>query len=222
MDGPAEVVFTNGKQIGAILDRNGLRPGRYWLTDDERIIMASEAGVLPLADGKVRRKWRIEPGKILLVDLQNGRLVGNEEVKSRLSERRPYGEWRRRSQHVLDVDAEAAPATAALSVSELLRQQQRFGYTEEDIKFVLRPMMEDASEPIGSMGDDTPPAVLSHRMKPLSAYFRQEFAQVTNPPIDPIREGLVMSLNTYVGARRICCLPIRRRIRLVCGWNRRF
>ena len=200
-DGPAEVVFTNGKQIGAILDRNGLRPGRYWLTDDERIIMASEAGVLPLADGKVRRKWRIEPGKILLVDLQNGRLVGNEEVKSRLSERRPYGEWRRRSQHVLDVDAEAAPATAALGASELLRQQQRFGYTEEDIKFVLRPMMEDASEPIGSMGDDTPPAVLSHRMKPLSAYFRQEFAQVTNPPIDPIREGLVMSLNTYVGAR---------------------
>ncbi len=201
-DGPAEVVFTNGKQIGAVLDRNGLRPGRYWLTDDDRIIMASEAGVLPLADAHILRKWRIQPGKILLVDLEEGRLIDDTEVKKQLTVAHDYSTWAGASQQSLSPHATAATAATTENKQEpLLQRQQRFAYTEEDVKFVLRPMAEEGIEPTGSMGDDTPQAVLSQQMRPLSAYFRQEFAQVTNPPIDPIRESLVMSLNSYVGAR---------------------
>ena len=201
-DGPAEVVFTNGKQIGAVLDRNGLRPGRYWLTDDDLIIMASEAGVLDVPDERIKHKWRIQPGKILLVDLEQKRLIGDDEVKNTLAKRHPYGEWVKKSQTTLSQNGvHEGDGLPAADAETLLRQQQRFGYTEEDIKFILRPMAEDAAEAIGSMGDDTPQAVLSLQMKPLFSYFRQEFAQVTNPPIDPIREELVMSLNTYLGAR---------------------
>ena len=198
-DGPAEVVFTNGKQIGAVLDRNGLRPGRYWLTDDNLIIMASEAGVLNIPDSRIKRKWRIQPGKILLVDLIEKRLITDDEIKTTLASAHPYQDWVGASQQALP--AKPTAVFDALSPTKLLRYQQRFGYTEEDIKFLIRPMVEDGAEPIGSMGDDTPQAVLSDRMKPLSSYFRQEFAQVTNPAIDPIREELVMTLNTYVGAR---------------------
>ena len=197
-DGPAEVVFTNGQQIGAILDRNGLRPGRYWLTEDDRIIMASEAGVLAVDDAAIRRKWRIQPGKILLVDLQQGRLIDDAEIKQTLAAAQAYGAWAEQSQKVLQAGADASLPEFS---EPLLRRQQRFGYTEEDIKFILRPMTEDGAEPVGSMGDDMPQAVLSQQMRPLSSYFRQEFAQVTNPAIDPIRESLVMSLNSYVGAR---------------------
>ena len=199
-DGPAEVVFTNGRQIGAVLDRNGLRPGRYWLTDDDRIIMASEAGVLTVADDAIRRKWRIQPGKILLVDLEQGRLIDDAEVKESLASAHDYTAWADASQKPLRA-APDAPADLPAFEEPLLRRQHRFGYTEEDIKFILRPMAEDGAEPVGSMGDDTPQAVLSAQMRPLSSYFRQEFAQVTNPPIDPIRESLVMSLHSFVGAR---------------------
>ena len=205
-DGPAEVIVTNGKVIGAVLDRNGLRPGRSWLTDDGIFIMASEAGVLDIPDHRLAHKWRIQPGKILLIDLQQGKLIDDSEIKERLASAHPYREWVKQSQRTL-------PATLpALSFSApppraLMKRQQRFGYTEEDIKFILRPMVEDGIEATGSMGDDTPTAVLSSRMKPLSAYFRQEFAQVTNPPIDPIREELVMSLKTYLGARPSLLAP---------------
>lgn len=199
-DGPAEVVFTNGKQIGAVLDRNGLRPGRYWLTRDDRIIMASEAGVLEIADADIHTKWRIQPGKILLVDLQAGRLIDDNDIKHTLASAHDYAAWADASQKPLVAAPDLSDALPALE-GTLRQRQQRFGYTEEDIKFILRPMVEEGAEPVGSMGDDTPQAVLSQQMRPLSSYFRQEFAQVTNPAIDPIRESLVMSLNSYVGAR---------------------
>ena len=202
-DGPAEVVSADGQQIVAVLDRNGLRPGRYWLTDDDWIIMSSEAGVLDVGDAKISHKWRIQPGKILLVDLAKKQLVSDDDVKSQLARKRPYGEWADASQKELDVTAAdaAADGAATMAPAQLLRCQQRFGWTQEDLKFIIAPMVADGAEPVGSMGDDAPLSALSENMKPLSWYFRQEFAQVTNPPIDPIREEMVMSLNTYVGAR---------------------
>ncbi|MGI9306561.1 MAG: glutamate synthase large subunit [Gammaproteobacteria bacterium] len=209
-DGPAEVVFSDGEQIAAVLDRNGLRPGRYWLTDDGCIIMASEAGVLDIPDEKITGKWFIEPGKMLVVDLRRGRLLADAEIKKELVEARPYREWTARLQTaVADLpETENAENPADFSGAELLRAQTNFAYTEEDIKFILGPMAEDAAEPIGAMGDDAPAAVLSARMRPLSAYFRQEFAQVTNPPIDPIREEIVMSLKSYLGARPDLLRPL--------------
>ena len=202
-DGPAAVAFTDGVQIGATLDRNGLRPARYFVTDDDLIVMASEAGVLPTVDdSKIRRKWRLEPGKMLLVDLSRGEIVDDAEVKRALAESRPYKQWVEGAQ----IKLKSLPTTCEANgggngKDDLLRRQQAFGYTEEDIKFILRPMVENAEEPVGSMGDDAPQAVLSLRMKPLFNYFRQEFAQVTNPPIDPIREEMVMSLGGYLGER---------------------
>lgn len=218
-DGPAGVVFTNGEKIGAILDRNGLRPGRYWLTRDNWIIMASEAGVLDIPDSDIIRKWRIQPGKMLLVDTLKRCIVGDDEVKEQLASGHPFEEWRQQSQrHITDLSPGAEERGARMRGDALLRAQQSFGYTQEDIKFILRPMAESSAEPVGAMGDDAPPAALSTRRKPLSAYFRQEFAQVTNPAIDPIREELVMSLKSYLGARpnllspnqapRGCCLAL--------------
>ncbi len=198
-DGPAGVVFTNGKQVGAVLDRNGLRPGRYWLTDDDRFIFASEAGVLPMDDNKITEKWRIQPGKKLLLDLEQGKIISNDDIKYQLKHQAPYKQWLEQSQTKIPPNNDSV--SRQMQDDTLFAQQHRFGYTEEDIKFILRPMVLDAAEPIGSMGDDTPQSVLSSRMKPLSSYFRQEFAQVTNPPIDPIREGLVMSLTSYIGGR---------------------
>ncbi|MGI9337242.1 MAG: glutamate synthase large subunit, partial [Gammaproteobacteria bacterium] len=201
-DGPAGVVFTNGLQIGAILDRNGLRPGRYWLTRDNWIIMASEAGVLDIPDNNIARKWRIQPGKMLLVDIANRCIVGDDEVKEQLASSHPYHHWREQSQKTLEsLPPGREDRGARIRGDALLRAQQSFGYTQEDIKFILHPMTQTSAEPIGAMGDDAPPAALSQRRKPLSAYFRQEFAQVTNPAIDPIREELVMSLKSYLGAR---------------------
>ena len=213
-DGPAEVVFSDGEQIAAVLDRNGLRPGRYWLTDDDFIVMASESGVLDIPDNKILGKWFIEPGKMLIVDLRCGRLIHDAEIKGELTAARPYDEWLLQSQTPLAdlppaVEGESAKSLAAAYIGgDLLRAQHTFGWTQEDIKFILQPMVEDAAEPIGAMGDDAPAAVLSARMKPLSAYFRQEFAQVTNPPIDPIREEVVMSLKSYVGARPDLLRPL--------------
>ena len=207
-DGPAEVVFSDGAQIAAVLDRNGLRPGRYCLTDDDMIVMASEAGTLDIPDSRIVGKWFIEPGKMLIVDTQKGRIASDAEIKKELIALRPYDEWLRRAQTPINELQAADAADAPPRGEELLQTQKSFGYTEEDIKFILRPMVEDAAEPIGAMGDDAPAAVLSARMKPLSAYFRQEFAQVTNPPIDPIREEVVMSLKSYLGARPDLLRPL--------------
>jgi glutamate synthase (NADPH) large chain len=199
-DGPAAVAFTDGRQIGATLDRNGLRPARYLVTDDDIVLMASEMGVLDIPQERIVKKWRLQPGKMLLIDLEQGRIIDDAELKASLAAAHPYGNWLKSTQFRLE-DL-AAPSQVAPSRREtLLDRQQAFGYTQEDLKFVLAPMAASGQEAIGSMGDDTPLAVLSNRAKPLFAYFRQLFAQVTNPPIDPIREELVMSLVSFIGPR---------------------
>ncbi len=199
-DGPAAIAFTNGRQIGATLDRNGLRPARYYITRDDRIVMASEMGVLPIAEKDIVTKWRLQPGKMLLVDLDEGRLIPDEELKSTLAKSHPYKEWLGNTQIVL----EELPGTAneaPISNLSLLDRQQAFGYTQEDLKFLMTPMASTGEEAVGSMGNDTPISALSDKPKPLFTYFKQNFAQVTNPPIDPIREELVMSLVSIIGPR---------------------
>ncbi|MGB7691946.1 MAG: glutamate synthase central domain-containing protein, partial [Pseudolabrys sp.] len=199
-DGPAAIAFTNGRQIGATLDRNGLRPARYFLTNDDRIIMASEMGVLPIPEKDIIKKWRLQPGKMLLVDLDEGRLIPDEELKATLAKSHPYKEWLSRTQIVL----EKLPATATqapISNLALLDRQQTFGYTQEDLKLLMSPMATTGEEAVGAMGNDTPISALSDKPKPLFTYFKQNFAQVTNPPIDPIREELVMSLVSIIGPR---------------------
>lgn len=198
-DGPAAVVFTDGKQIGATLDRNGLRPARYCVTDDDMVIMGSEAGVLPIPEAKIIRKWRLQPGKMFLIDLDQGRMIDDEEVKATLAHSKPYKQWIENLRIKLD-DVEGAGEAPASAVS-LLDRQQAFGYTQEDIKFLMSPMAVAGEEGIGSMGNDSPLAVLSTKNKPLYNYFKQLFAQVTNPPIDPIREAIVMSLVSFVGPK---------------------
>ncbi|MGE4123965.1 MAG: glutamate synthase-related protein [Pusillimonas sp.] len=200
-DGPAAMAFTDGRQIGALLDRNGLRPARYLVTDDDLVVLASESGTLSIPEHRIVKKWRLQPGKMFLIDLEQGRIIGDDEIKSRLANSRPYRQWIER----LRVKLESLPApkfseTKPL-VTSLLDRQQAFGYTQEDIKFVLQPMAENGEEGTGSMGNDAPLAVLSNRPKPFYNYFRQLFAQVTNPPIDPIREQLVMSLVSFIGPK---------------------
>ena len=199
-DGPAAIAFTDGRQIGATLDRNGLRPARYFLTRDGRIVMASEMGVLPIAEKDIVKKWRLQPGKMLLVDLDEGRLIPDEELKSTLARRHPYKEWLARTQIVLE-DLPAAGNHPPISNLSLLDRQQTFGYTQEDIKLLMTPMAMTGEEAVGSMGNDTPISALSDKPKMLFTYFKQNFAQVTNPPIDPIREELVMSLVSIIGPR---------------------
>ncbi|HEY4738865.1 MAG TPA: glutamate synthase large subunit, partial [Xanthobacteraceae bacterium] len=199
-DGPAAIAFTNGRQIGATLDRNGLRPARYLVTRDERIIMASEMGVLPVPEQDIVVKWRLQPGKMLLVDLDDGRLIPDEELKAQLARSHPYQEWLERTQIVLE-NLPPAPEAAPISNLSLLDRQQLFGYTQEDLKLLMAPMATTGEEPVGSMGNDTPISALSDRPKLLFTYFKQNFAQVTNPPIDPIREELVMSLVSIIGPR---------------------
>src|SRR5689334_9759070 len=199
-DGPAAIAFTNGRQIGATLDRNGLRPARYVVTRDERIIMASEVGVLPIAEEEIVTKWRLQPGKMLLVDLDEGRLIPDEELKATLAQRHPYREWLDRTQMVLE-ELPPVAETAPISNLSLLDRQQAFGYTQEDLKILMTPMATTGEEAVGSMGNDTPISALSDRPKSLFTYFKQNFAQVTNPPIDPIREELVMSLVSIIGPR---------------------
>ncbi|HUK00312.1 MAG TPA: glutamate synthase central domain-containing protein, partial [Stellaceae bacterium] len=201
-DGPAALAFTDGRQIGATLDRNGLRPARFMVTDDDLVIMASEAGVLDVPEARIVRKWRLEPGKMLLVDLEQGRIIEDEEIKAQLADAAPYEEWLRETQYKL----EDLPASLAAEAPQpqgadvaLLDRQQAFGYTQEDIQFFLEPMAVAGDDPVGSMGTDTPIAVLSKKPKLLYNYFKQNFAQVTNPPIDPIREELVMSLVSMIG-----------------------
>ncbi|MDP2164936.1 MAG: glutamate synthase-related protein [Hydrogenophaga sp.] len=200
-DGPASIVFTDGRQIGATLDRNGLRPSRYCITDDDFVIMGSESGVLPVPENKIVRKWRLQPGKMFLIDLEQGRMIDDEELKANLVNSKPYKQWIDNLRIRLD-DVEG-PATAEPLPCDvpLLDRQQAFGTTQEDIKFLLAPMAAAGEEALGSMGNDSPLAVLSDKNKPLYNYFKQLFAQVTNPPIDPIREAIVMSLVSFIGPK---------------------
>ncbi|WP_198969561.1 glutamate synthase-related protein [Xylophilus sp. ASV27] len=199
-DGPASIVFTDGRQIGATLDRNGLRPSRYCITDDDLVIMGSESGVLPIPENRIVRKWRLQPGKMFLIDLDQGRMIDDEELKASLAHSRPYKQWIENLRIKLDHVAGSQASAPASSVS-LLDRQQAFGYTQEDVKFLLSPMARNGEEGIGSMGNDSPLAVLSSKDKPLYSYFKQMFAQVTNPPIDPIREAIVMSLVSFIGPK---------------------
>jgi glutamate synthase (NADPH/NADH) large chain len=198
-DGPAAMVFTDGKQIGATLDRNGLRPARYLVTDDDIVVMASESGVLPIPESKVTKKWRLQPGRMFLIDIEQGRIVDDDELKHQLSFAKPYRQWIETVRIRLDsIEVTGAPEPSSES---LLDRQQAFGYTQEDIKFLLAPMAANGEEAVGSMGNDSPLAVLSDKNKSLYNYFKQLFAQVTNPPIDPIREAIVMSLNSFIGPK---------------------
>ncbi|RII83327.1 glutamate synthase-related protein [Neopusillimonas maritima] len=200
-DGPAAVAFTDGRQIGALLDRNGLRPARYLITDDDLVVMASEAGTLSIPEHRIVKKWRLQPGKMFLIDLEQGRIIDDDEIKSRLSNSRPYRQWIERLRIKLDTLPTPKYDEQPQSNVSLLDRQQAFGWSQEDVKFVLEPMAAKGEESTGSMGNDTPLAVLSNRPKPLYNYFRQRFAQVTNPPIDPIREQLVMSLVSFIGPK---------------------
>jgi glutamate synthase domain-containing protein 2/glutamate synthase domain-containing protein 1/glutamate synthase domain-containing protein 3 len=200
-DGPAAVAFTDGKWLGATLDRNGLRPARYLVTKDGRLILSSETGVLPVKPEEVSYKGRLQPGKMLLVDLEGHRIVPDEEIKHNLASRKPYAEWLEKNQIEMD-DLPDPPRVYGTDSKTLLTRQRTFGYTEEDLRLLMGPMAVSGEEPIGSMGVDTPLACLSDRPQPLFNYFKQLFAQVTNPAIDPIREELVMSLTSYIGSER--------------------
>ena len=199
-DGPAAIAFTDGKQIGATLDRNGLRPARYLVTNDGMVLMSSEMGVLPVDEKRIVQKWRLQPGKMLLIDLEEGRIVSDQELKAQMAARHPYKTWLDRTQIVLS-DLPEVDGRVPRTNASLLNRQQAFGYTQEDIKFLMSPMAHTGQEAVGSMGTDTPISALSSRPKLLHTYFKQLFAQVTNPPIDPIREELVMSLVSFIGPR---------------------
>ena len=199
-DGPASIAFTDGRQIGATLDRNGLRPSRYIVTDDDLVIMGSECGCLPVPEERIIKKWRLQPGKMFLVDLEKGRIIDDKELKDFLAGAKPYAEWIERIRVKLDeVETEKTPPLK--SAVRLLDRQQAFAYTQEDVKFIMTPMATNGEEPVGSMGNDSPLAVLSDKNKTLYHYFKQIFAQVTNPPIDPIREELVTSLVSFIGPK---------------------
>ncbi len=200
-DGPASIAFTDGARIGAVLDRNGLRPARFWVTKDDLLVMASETGVLDIPPDRVARKGRLQPGRMLLVDLEQGRIVADEEIKREAAAVRPYRAWLQ-SNLVRIGDLPAGTPPPAPSRDELLRLQQAAGYTAEDVKLILPPMGTDGVEAVGSMGTDTPLAVLSERPQLLYNYFKQLFAQVTNPPVDSIREELIMSAETIIGGER--------------------
>jgi glutamate synthase (NADPH) large chain len=197
-DGPASIVFTNGAQVGAVLDRNGLRPSRYYVTKDDLVVMASEVGVLPIKPENVARKWRLQPGKIFLIDFKQGRIIDDNEIKRDLVEKRPWKEWLNQYMIPLD-DLPAANNVHGPDHKTLKRRQHAFGYTVEDLKMIMTPMAATGQEALGSMGADTPLACLSDKPQLLYNYFRQLFAQVTNPPLDAIREELVTSLYTYLG-----------------------
>ncbi|MDO8347434.1 MAG: glutamate synthase central domain-containing protein, partial [Rugosibacter sp.] len=196
-DGPAAVAFTDGRQIGATLDRNGLRPARYLVTEDDVVLMASEMGVLTFPEEKIVKKWRLQPGKMFLIDLEAGRIIDDAELKHAIATEQPYAQWVKESRLFL-ADLPASPKAAVARSESLLDTQQAFGYTQEDIRFILEPMAQNGEEATGSMGNDSALPVLSSKEKPLYVYFKQLFAQVTNPPIDPIREEIVMSLISLV------------------------
>jgi glutamate synthase (NADPH/NADH) large chain len=198
-DGPAAMAFTDGRHIGGTLDRNGLRPARYIVTDDDLVVMASESGVLPIPESKIIKKWRLQPGKMFLIDLDAGRIIDDKELKDTYANAKPYKQWIDSVRIKLD-ELAAEPAEQKSTVP-LLDLQQAFGYTQEDLKFLMAPMATTGEEAVGSMGNDSPLAVMSNKNKALYNYFKQLFAQVTNPPIDPIREAMVMSLVSFIGPK---------------------
>ena len=212
-DGPAAMAFTDGRHIGGTLDRNGLRPARYIVTDDDLVVMASESGVLPIPESKIIQKWRLQPGKMFLIDLEAGRIIDDKELKDTYANAKPYKAWINsvriklneiklsQSQLGHNRAKDGAPAQGEKTAASVLDRQQAFGYTQEDLKFLMAPMALLAEEATGSMGNDSPPAVMSNKLKPLYNYFKQLFAQVTNPPIDPIREAMVMSLVSFIGPK---------------------
>jgi glutamate synthase (NADPH/NADH) large chain len=199
-DGPAALAFTDGRYIGGTLDRNGLRPARYIVTDDDLVIMASESGVLPIPDSKITQKWRLQPGKMFLIDLEAGRIIDDKELKDTYANAKPYKAWinsvRIKLEELKNPDVQTEPSKVSL-----LDRQQAFSYTQEDIKTILSAMAINGEEATGSMGNDSPLAIMSNKLKPLYSYFKQLFAQVTNPPIDPIREAMVMSLVSFIGPK---------------------
>jgi len=198
-DGPAAMAFTDGRHIGGTLDRNGLRPARYIVTDDDLVVMASESGVLPIPESKIIKKWRLQPGKMFLIDLDAGRIIDDKELKDTFANAKPYKQWIDSVR--IKLDDLVVEAEARITENSLLDRQQVFGYTQEDLKFLMSPMAVTAEEATGSMGNDSPLAVMSNKNKPLYNYFKQLFAQVTNPPIDPIREAMVMSLVSFIGPK---------------------
>ena len=203
-DGPAAMAFTDGRYIGGTLDRNGLRPARYIVTDDDLVVMASESGVLPIPESRIIKKWRLQPGKMFLIDLEAGRIIDDKEIKDAYANAKPYKAWInsvRIKLNEIKLDDIKTQTSAAKTTTSLLDRQQAFGYTQEDIKVLMSPMALNAEEATGSMGNDSPLAVMSNKLKPLYHYFKQMFAQVTNPPIDPIREAMVMSLVSFIGPR---------------------
>ena len=200
-DGPAAIAFTDGRKIGATLDRNGLRPARYFVSEDDTVVLASEAGTLPVDESKVVTKWRLQPGKMLLIDMEAGKIISDEEVKAELCNERDYEGILKETQIVLeDMDADEIHKVS-LSKASLYSGQKAFGYTQEDLKTLMSPMAVTGQEAIGSMGTDTPISAISNKRKLPLHLFQAEFAQVTNPPIDPIREESVMSLVSFIGPR---------------------
>jgi len=213
-DGPAAVAFTDGRSIGAVLDRNGLRPCRYYITTDDLVIMASEAGVLPVAPEKVLQKGRLQPGRMFLVDTEQGRIIPDEEIKQELAAAKPYGDWVK-ANHLLLEDLPEAPWVHESDHATVLQRQQAFGYTFEDQRVILGPMARDGVQPLGSMGTDTPLAVLSDQPQLLYNYFKQLFAQVTNPPIDPIREEIITSTLVRIGSEANLLKPTAASARVI-------
>ncbi len=213
-DGPASIAFTDGVRIGACLDRNGLRPSRYYVTKDDLVIMASEAGVLPIEPERVAHKGRLQPGRMFLVDTQLGRIVADEELKNQFAKARPYQKWLDENHVLLENLAEPAQGSEP-EHRRVLQRQQAFGYTFEDLRFILAPMANDGVQPIGSMGTDTPLAVLSNKPQLLYNYFKQLFAQVTNPPIDPIREEIITSTETMLGSEGNLLKPTPESCRMI-------
>ncbi|HLX96973.1 MAG TPA: glutamate synthase large subunit [Verrucomicrobiae bacterium] len=213
-DGPASIAFTDGKVIGACLDRNGLRPSRYYVTKDDLVIMASEAGVLEIPPERIAIKGRLQPGRMFLVDLEQGRIVADEELKNKFARAQPYQKWLA-EHHVLLEKLPEPSSVHEPDYATILQRQQAFGYTFEDLRFIIGPMANDGVQPLGSMGTDTPLAVLSNKPQLLYNYFKQLFAQVTNPPIDPIREEIITSTETMVGPRGSLLQPTPESCRLI-------
>jgi glutamate synthase (ferredoxin) len=213
-DGPASMAFTDGKMIGACLDRNGLRPSRYYVTKDDVVIMASEAGVLPIAPERIAIKGRLQPGRMFLVDIEQGRIIADEELKKKYASAHPYKKWLEENHVLLENLPEPAEATVP-DHRKILQRQQAFGYTFEDLRFIVGPMGADGVQPLGSMGTDTPLAVLSNKPQLLYNYFKQLFAQVTNPPIDPIREEIVTSTEIMLGGEGNILEPTAESCRMI-------